>query len=192
LRQSSDPLSVPSPDNAPVGPQKASKIGKSIEAKAVEAKLTKGFEGTAGYDPISIQQQSEMATRLIKTSPGYARAVIRGAHPLPEGLRGTALITAMEEHILRNPSAELAHELANSPLTSATSAAAQEMRLMAERVPDGITAVFQEIRAAREAGAKQRGRTPERVTQEIKSEIANNVSKRPTWEAFIREIICPV
>lgn len=169
---------------------KTSKIGQSIEAKAVEAKLTKGFEGTANFDPITIQGQANRATSLIKTSLEGARAVIRGDAPLPEGLRGTSLITAMEEHILKQPSAELAYELANSPLTSATSVAAQEMRLMAERVPDGITAKFQEIREARKAGSKQRGESTEKVAQNIQSEIARQASKRPTWEAFVREIEC--
>jgi hypothetical protein len=182
---------VPEVPTQPAGPEGVSKIGKSIEAKAVEAKLTKGFEGTANYEPITIQEQAQMATDMIKSSIERARSVIRGEQPLPEKLRGTSLITAMEEHILKHPNAELAHELANSPLTSATSAAAQEMRLMSERVPDGITAAFQKIREARKEGSKQRGQTPERVAKEIKTEITKNASKRPTWEQFIKDITCP-
>jgi hypothetical protein len=169
-----------------------SKIGKSIEAKAVEAKLTKGFEETAGYDPITIADQARRATEVVRSSPDNARAIIRGEAPLPEGLRGTSLITAMEEHLTRNPDAKLAHELANSPLASATSAAAQEMRLMAERVPDGITAKFTEIRRARNEGAKLRGETSARIAQEAQKTIVKGASKRPTWEAFVREITCAV
>jgi hypothetical protein len=169
-----------------------SKIGQSIEAKAVEAKLTQGFEGTANFERLNIQQQAQQATGLIKTSLEGARAVIRGDAPLPEGLRGTALITAMEEHMTKHPSAELAYELANSPLVRATSEAAQEMRLMSERVPDSITAKFHEIREARKAGSKQRGQTPEKIVQEVRTEITRKASKPPAWEDFVRSIECAI
>jgi hypothetical protein len=169
---------------------KPSKIGQSIEAKAVEAKLTQGFAETAGYDPITIKDQAERATSVIQNSVPNARAIVRGEAPLPEGLRGTSLITAMEDHLLRNPDPQLAYELANSPLTSATSAAAQEMRLMAERVPDSLSAKFAEIKKAREAGAKQRGETPAKIKAEINGEVMKAASKRPTWEQFVREIVC--
>lgn len=178
------------PVEAPITPQKPSKIGKSIETKAVEAKLTQGFGETAGYDPITIADQAQRATNLIKSSPADARAIVRGETPLPEGLRGTSLITAMEEQLLKKPDAQLAYELANSPLTSATSAAAQEMRLMSERVPDSLAAKFQEIREAREAGSKKRGETTERLFKDIQKEVVRQSSKRPTWEAFVREITC--
>jgi hypothetical protein len=98
----------------------------------------------------------------------------------------------MEEHLLRHPDAQVAYELANSPLTSATSAAAQEMRLMAERVPDGIAAKFTEIKRARAEGAKLRGETPAKIKADISKEVVRQASKRPTWEAFVREIVCPV
>lgn len=174
----------------PANPPKPSKIGQSIEAKAVEAKLTTGFAETAGYDPITIKDQAQRATGLVKSSLPDARAIIRGDKPLPPELRGTSLITAMEEHLVNKPDAELAYELANSPLTSATSVAAQEMRLMSERVPDSITAKFREIREARQEGSKQRGETTEKVVKEIRREVVKNSSKRPTWEAFVREITC--
>ena len=169
--------------------QKPSKIGKSIEAKAVEAKMTQGFAETAGYDPVTIADQAQRATAFVRESPVDARAVVRGEATLPEGLRGTSLITAMEEQLIRKPDPQLAYELANSPLTSATSAAAQEMRLMRERVPDSISAAFQEIRAARQEGSRLRGETP-KLVNEIKTEIVRQSSKRPTWEAFVREITC--
>jgi hypothetical protein len=169
---------------------RASKIGKSIEAKAVEAKLTEGFKETALYDPITIREQSEMAAGLVKGNPELTRAIVRGEAPLPERLLGPSLITAVEEHLARKPDAHLTYELANSPLISATSKAAQEMRLMAERTPDSITAAFREIQEARRAGSKQRDETPGRVVESIKKEVVRNASKRPTWEAFVREITC--
>lgn len=181
---------LPSPLKTEPG---VSKIGKSIEVKAVEANLTRGFDGTAGYDPITIKDQAERATKLVNESTTQARAIIRGEAPLPEGLKGTALITAMEQHLVEHPNADLAYDLANSPHVSGTSAAAQEMRLMAERVPDSITAKYKEIKAAREAALEKRGgakKAVKQITDEIQREIKRNVSKRPSWEDFVKEVQC--
>jgi hypothetical protein len=173
--------------------QPKSKVGKSIEAKAVENGLTKGFSDTAGYDPITVKDQAERASNFINSSIEDARAVVRGEKPLPEGLRGTALITAMEEHIKNGKDAQAAYELANSPLVSETSAHAQEMRLMAERVPDSLTAKFKEIKAAREAALEKRGgakKSIKKITDDINTEIKKTASKRPTWEEFAKQISC--
>ena len=75
-----------------------------------------------------------------------SRAIIRGEIELPKGLKGTSAIIAMEEYLKKNPNAEMAYELANSPLVSETSAAAQELRIAAEREPDSFTAKIQELK----------------------------------------------
>ena len=169
---------------------KPSRIGKSIEAKAIENNLTKGFSETAGYTPLTIKDQAAKATNLVNNNIDQARAIIRGNLPLPDDLKGTALITAMEEHIKQNPSSDLAYELANSPLVSGTSQAAQELRLAAERTPDSATAKLAEIKAAREkvVPAKQVTAT----IKEIKSEITKSVSKttKQSLADFIKELQC--
>lgn len=130
-----------------------SKIAKSVETKAVEAGLTKGFSDLAGYDKITIKDQSEKATKLVNENIQDARAILRGEKELPNGLKGTAVIKAIEDSLLKNPDSELAYELANSKLITGTSEAAQELRLAAERDPDSATAKIQEIKKAREAKA---------------------------------------
>lgn len=135
------------------GETKVSKIGKSIELKAIEEKLTHGFSEIAEYSPITIKDQAKKSTDLINSDIDKTRRIIRGEEELPEGLKGTALITAMEERIKANPDAEMAYELANSFLVSSTSSAAQELRLAAERDPDSAMAKLQEILKVREAKA---------------------------------------
>lgn len=174
--------------------QGVSKIGQSIEAKAVEAKLTNGFAGTAGYDKITIADQAEKATNLVNGDIDAARAVIRGDKPLPDGLRGTALITAMEDYIKKNPDADMAYELANSPLVSATSEAAQELRLAAERTPDSATAKLQELRQAQEkqAGGKKQIAARKAAVKEALPE-ANKVllpKEELSWDRFLEAIKC--
>lgn len=180
------------PSRPSVEPQGISKIGKSIEAKAIEAKLTKGFENTAGYDKITLKDQAEKASNLINKDFETARAIIRGEEELPGNLKGTALITAMEEHIKQNPSSDLAYELANSPLVSATSKAGQELRLAAEREPDSATAKLSEIKQAREAKIKELSRKQDVVKEQLKTEIKKiNLPKEElNWNRFLDSIQC--
>jgi hypothetical protein len=169
-----------------------SKIGKSIEVKAVEAKLTKGFKDVAGYEKMNIADQAKRATDVVKNNLEVARAIVRGEKPLPEGLHGTSLITAMEEYIKAHPSTDLAYELANSRLISETSVAAQELRLAAERTPDSATAKIIEIKKAREAKVKalETRRTVERKS--IKKETAKlNLPKEElSFNKFLDKITC--
>lgn len=174
-----------------------SKIGKSIEQKAVESKLTEGFSQTAGYTPVTIKDQAERATALINEDITKARAVVRGEQPLPEGLKGTALITAMEEYVKEHPDAELAGELANSPLVSKTSEAAQEMRLAAERTPDNATLKLQQMKEARveNAGGEKKVANRKREAlseaQKVERDAAKAAQKeKDKWDKFLTGITC--
>ena len=178
---------------APKPVTKPSKIAKSIETKSVEAKLTKGFEHLAEYTPVTIKAQAKHATELVNTDLEKARSIIRGETPLPDNVKGVSLITAMEEHILKYPDAELAYELANSPLVSGTSTAAQELRLAAERVPDSLAAKLQEVKQAKRQAMEKRynKKAPEAIKEEvvkIKKEI--NVPDKYDWGAFIQKLEC--
>ena len=194
-RGSNESASKISQDQKDSSGSKTSGVASSIEAKAVEAKLTSGFADKAGYDPIAIKDQAEKATNLINSNLDNARSVIRGESPLPEGLRGTALITAMEEYVKKNPNADLAHELANSPLVSATSAAAQEMRLMAERTPDSATAKLQEIKKSmieNAGGDSNVAKSKREMISQAKSETTKvNLPKEElSWDNFLSKIQC--
>lgn len=179
---------------APTPEQGVSKIGQSIEAKAVEEKLTSGFANTAGYDKITIKDQAERTANLVNSDLERARAVIRGDRPLPAGMKGTALITAMEDYIKKNPDPDLAYELANSPLVTATSEAAQELRLAAERTPDSATAKLQELRQAQEkqAGGPKEIAARKKAVKEALPE-ANKVllpKEELSWDRFLEAIKC--
>ena len=179
-------------EQLPVGEgETPSKIGVSIERKAIEKKLTEGFEGIAGYDKITIKEQAAKATDTMANFE-EARAIIRGEKPLPKGLRGTALITAAEERIAKTGDAKLAYELANSPLVSETSAAAQELRLAAERVPDSLVLKLREIKQIREEVFKKRfgGKTIEEIKNRYKQKVKIPPPKLNDWGAIIREVRC--
>lgn len=185
---------VPSEPKSTTQGATPSKIGLSIEQKAIEDKLTKGFEGVAGYDKITIEEQSKLAAETMKNLD-EARAIIRGEKPLPKGLRGTALIIAAEDHIEKTGDAQMAYDLANSPLTSETSAAAQEMRLAAERKPDGIAQKLLDLKKAREDAIKNKtGKTVDEAIKSDSQKIVDSIKKAaPTtndWQSFIESIQC--
>ena len=169
-----------------------SKIAQSIERKAIKQGLTKSFADVAGYDKITIEEQSQKASELISDLE-TARKVIRGEQPLPNGLRGTALITAAEEYIKKTGDKQLAFELANSPLVSETSAAAQELRLAAEREPDSLAQKLTALRKAKEEAVKKR--TGKKASEAVKSEVKKIKEKikkvdKYDWDAFVSSIEC--
>lgn len=170
-----------------------SKIGISIERKSIEAKLTAGFDHLAEYTPLTIKDQAERAARVMR-DPARARRIINGEEGLPDGLRGTALIVAAEDYIERTADVEMAYELANSPLVSATSAAAQELRLAAERKPDSVVARLKQLRDARRDAAKKKHGDLTKAKAEIKRSIRVYVKQAsPRYKdfaSFVDSLIC--
>lgn len=171
-----------------------SKIARSIEQKAIEQSLTTGFEGIAGYDKITIKDQAEKASVLLKDIE-KTRRVIKGEEPLPAGLRGSAVIKAVEDYIKETGDGKLAYELANSPLVSETSSAAQELRLAAEREPDSLTLKLQQLKKLRQDAIKKKtGKTVDKAVKEevenIKKEAKKKAPTKEDWGSFIRSIQC--
>lgn len=173
-----------------------SKIAKSIEQKAVDAKLTDKFENLAGEEKVNVAEQSKMATDLVNSNIDDARAIVRGDKPLPDRLRGISIITAMEEHLKNNPDGDIAQELGNSPLVSATTRAAQELRLAAEREPDSFTQKYQELKRAlidSKGGDEKVAKTKKAIIKEASASFDKmNLSDKELGKLddFFKEIEC--
>lgn len=175
-------------------PTGTSKLGASVEAKAIEKKLTDGFEGTAGYDAITVKDQARRVDELIKNDIAGARRIVRGEDELPAELRGSALVTGLEEYALKQNNAEMLRELANSPLTAETSRAAQELRLLAERTPDSAVAILRDVAKARLASVERKvmggaKKAAASTVKAIKGEI-EKAAKKQTWDEFVTSITC--
>ncbi len=180
---------------APRVPKKISKVARTVEERAIEQKLTEGFEGKAGFDPITIKEQARLVSDLIVRDIEQAKRMVRGEETVPENLRGSSLIVGLEEYALKTGDVALLRDLAKSPLTAETSRFAQELRVLAERSPDSPVRVIQDVSKAREIALE--GRTKRKASQikkteveNIRTELTKSASKRPTWEEFIREIKC--
>jgi len=180
------------------GKGKVSKIAKDIEIKAIEAGLTKGFGHLAEFTPITIKDQVQRAANLM-TNIDEARSVIRGEKPLPEGLNSVALIKAMDIYARNTKNGELASELANSPLVSGTSAAAQTLRMAAEIDPLSPVKAITDVNKVLDEAAKKRlpggilNKAKVDTTNKIKDGVKGEVKKVNTtqsWKTFIESIRC--
>lgn len=197
LRDKIFPATEPAP-RAEVAPRSMfgegkSKIGKSIEAKAIEQNLASSFSDTAGYQKINLKDQATRAADLLNTNLESAKRMLAGEEALPEGLRAESLILALEEYALKNKDAQLALDIANSPLTSETSVHAQAMRIMAERNPDSATAAIQRLKKIKEKAAEKLSATKSSVVKEIKKAVESTKkakATKETWSSFIDSITC--
>jgi hypothetical protein len=173
--------------------QNRSRVGSSIQAK-VEKELGTAFGDTAQYTPVTVKEQAARASDLVETNPELARQIIRGEAQLPEGLREAAFIKAVEEQGIATADAPLLQELANSKLVADTSIHAQELRLLAERIPDSPLSVMKQISNAREASLTKKFGSPikakTKVTAAIKKEIKALTPKITDWTDFVDSLKC--
>lgn len=170
---------------------KPSKVGQNIQEKAIEAGLTKGFEGTAEYDPITIKNQAARIAPFIEDTDRVMR-ILKGQENLPEGIRGGAFIKAVEDYGEKTRNAELLDVLSNSHFTSETSLHAQEQRLLRERNPNSVVAKKQEIEGTRKAKSeKVKGATKKREITKAKTE-AKKAAKFTLKDAdeLLQSLIC--
>ncbi len=168
-----------------------SKVGQSIQAKAIEAGLTKGFEGTAEYDPITIKNQAERMAPLLEDTERLGR-IARGEEAIPEGIRTGAFIKAVEDHATATKNVELLRDLANSPLTSETSLHAQELRLLRERDPNSVLSKVKDIEETRKAKVeKVKGAKIKKEAKAAKAE-AKKAAKFTIEDAdkLLQSLIC--
>jgi len=145
---------------------KPSKIGVSIERKAVEKGLVDTFEGTAGYEPTTIKEQASKIAEIL-TDPAKVKRIISGEEKVPEGLKQSYFIKGVEDNALAKGDVETLKALAKSKLTSDTSLFAQEMRMMKERSQDSVTAQINELRSIRREAQKIKGHDVKGIDKRI-------------------------
>jgi len=170
-----------------------SKVARSIEAKAIAAGLTKGFEGLAGYDPITVDEQGLLVDELIKKDLNKVIQMVKGEVPIPREIRGGSIIVGLRR--LSSDSAEIMKALAESPLVSETSRWAQEMRMLAESEPNSPDVALREVVKVREKRADKRSKkttskTKKGSTKDLKESIEKSAPSKDAWAEFIRSIEC--
>jgi hypothetical protein len=169
-----------------------SKIGASVQERAVQRGLEDHFGESAQYTKASIPDQARRAVALTQDR-ALLDQVISGEKPLPDGLRATSVITAIEKDPVLSRDPELINRLSASNLASESSYSAQELRLARERNPDSPITNIQDVRKTRESVAeKQLGKPVAKAVKDTVGEIKAATPKvtRQDWQSFIESIKC--
>lgn len=190
--------SVSSANNTPVASSPepvrgTSKIAQDIQTQAVKRGLKNSFGEAGGYNKLTIEDQAKKAVALTNDRPALDK-VISGEAPLPDGLRATALIKAVENHPELGKDPEVIRKLSQAEhLTGESSRSAQELRLAAERSPTSPVEAAKAIRQARAAALERRtGKSANsHITKDVNAALAAKPKVTPqTWSEFIDSIKC--
>src|SRR5262249_49321257 len=99
---------------APASETKESKLARGVEAKAVQANLTKSFEGLSEYGTVKVADQAERAVKLLTDNPESARRIAMGEEQPPAGLLPESVFTAVENRALKEGDVDTLRDLATS------------------------------------------------------------------------------
>lgn len=172
---------------------KTPRLALGVEAKAVEQKLTKGFEGLPEYSTVNVADQAKRATELLKTDPERAKRIAMGSE-MPDGdLLPESVFTAVENHALKSGDIDTIRDLATASTRPAeASAMGQRIRMLAERNPNSAVTAIRDVQLAREnRAAKTFGKNgSEKIQNEIRAEIQRVAPKARDWASFLEEIRC--
>lgn len=173
--------------SATVPDRGTSKVASSVQEKAVARGLKNDFGEAGGYDKVTIADQSAKAVKVANDRPLLDK-IISGEKSLPNGLRATALIKAVEEHPELSKDVPLLNRLSQAEhLTGESSRSAQELRLAAERSPHNPVEAIRGIRKAREAAIERKtGKSVAKAQDhELKAiRAARATIPKPTKETF--------
>ncbi len=146
---------------------KPSKLALGVEQKAIEAGLTKGFEGLPEYTTMNVAEQAQMVADLLKNDPEYAIQIAMGEENPPRGLRAMSVFFGVEDWAQQNQDVDLMQRLAT---------------------------MMQEVVTAREkASVKRNGPTAKakvKITKDIKESIKTQNKQKEPWIRFLEKIKC--
>ena len=163
----------------------------TLEKAAVAQKLTEGLGKLPTHDQMSMTDQANLAYDYARANPEHAMQVAMGDSLPPNHILPESIYTAMEIKAIREGDVATLRNLANSKVPTR---AGQSFKALDSSDPNSPVKIMRDIKNAREAVAeKKSGKTAKKDTvNEIKKEIKVNVSKRPTWEEFTKNLTCNI
>lgn len=177
-------------------------LAKSVETDAVKAGIKLDTEKLPQYGIMNMEHQAEMAKALIEKDPEYAMKVAKGEVPPPNNdLLANSVYSAFR--VLADKSSdieaktEIYRQLAeHSNTTEQARAAGQAIKALDTGLDHADpVSVIQDIRDAREKAIEDNkkgtlDKQKKEIAQDIKSEIKKSVSKKQSWDDFIKDIQC--
>jgi hypothetical protein len=174
---------------------KTSKLAQGVEQKAIEKKLTDGFEGKPEYAKVNVADQAKAASSLLNTSREQAINVAMGHELPPEGILPESVFVAVENHAIQTKDVELLRQLATSSnLTTEATGMGQRIRMLAERDPNSAVTAMRKVQKIREEAATKKvgdiKKAKAKIKTEIKTEVIKAAPKAKDWAGFLEEIKC--
>jgi hypothetical protein len=191
----SEPVSVPIEQPKVKQPEiKQSKLASSTEQKAIDKKLTRGFEGKPEYAKVNTKDQANAASELLKSDPEKSTRIALGQELPPEHLLPESVYIAVENKALKDGNVDMLRKLATEgSLSSEATGMGQRIRMLGERDPDSaVTAMRKLVEARTKAIEKRTGKTVNKaVSDEIKQiRAAKPKVTKETWGSFVDSLKC--
>lgn len=196
IPQAEKPVTVtPTEEPAVKSPEVGqSKLAASTEQKAIDKKLTQGFEGKPEYAKVNVKDQAKQAVELLKSDPDRSKRIALGNELPPEGLLPESVYTAVENHALKTGDADTLRSLATeSSLSSEATGMGQRIRLLGERDPDSAVVKMRQLAETRKQAFEKQSKSTlakavTKTSREIKSAIPS--VKRQDWGSFVESLRC--
>lgn len=171
-----------------------SKLAASTEQKAIDKKLTQGFEGKPEYAKVNTKDQAAHALELHKTDPVRAERIALGKELPPGDLLPESVYTVVENHALKTGNVDLLRRLATeSSLSGEATGMGQRIRMLGERDPDSAVAAMRKLAETRKAAAEKKLGKPvtKAVSDTVKEiRVAKPKVAKETFASFVDSLKC--
>lgn len=177
------------------GPTKTAGLATKLESSAIEKGLTDSLKDKAEFTSTTRDYQVKGTLKLLNDDYENAKEIAFGNREAPSDLRRNVIYDAVRRKAELEGDLDTIQKLANSPVASEVSAAAQTLGLQGKFDEESPTTLIQLVQRAREAVRSNRtARAFERERVDIVNHLSNSIdttiSNKDSWATFIRSIEC--
>jgi hypothetical protein len=171
-------------------------VSVSVEERAVAQKLVDTLGDLPEYRTVNLADKAKEAENLRVADPVSARRIAMALESPPRGILPEAVFLSVENQAMKTGDVETIRDLAQSPLTAASTTMGQRNAMWAMRDPESPIGAIQEVGAARkqQVARAAKGRDLKTVIDKdvktMKREISKLTSSRERLQAFINAVIC--
>lgn len=183
--------------NAKAPALKTSTLGKGVEEKAIESKLTQGFSDLPQYKEVNMQDQASRASELIKADYEQAKRIAMGHEPPPKDVLPESVFVAVENKAIADGDVNTLRNLATeSKLVGEATTMGQRIRTLAERDMESPVGAMKDVAKTREEALQKRlknttvDKAKQNIVNNIKKEIRKAVPSKESWASFISSLEC--
>jgi hypothetical protein len=172
------------------GPAATRGVSRSIEARAVAAKLTDTLGELPKYQKANFAEHADRALQFLADDPARARDVALGNAPAPEGLIPEMVSIAVENRAIHEGDVATLRDLATSKLAEEGTTMGQRIAAYATRDQESPVAAIQHVVDVRARAVKNVPKATADVVATIRKQISASAKKPKDWNAFIDSLRC--